>query len=79
MKKTRDVVKLRRWCESCGFQMHVSMYQRWAVGVSLEALAAYPRYITPGFKPFDPIRLAKETEEMHESIRISTPRASTGE
>lgn len=24
----------------------------------------YPRFVTPGFEPFDPVRLAKETEEI---------------
>lgn len=27
-------------------------------------LGTYPRYITPGFKPFDPVQLARETEEI---------------
>jgi len=27
-------------------------------------LGAYPRYITPGFEPFDPVRLARKTEEI---------------
>jgi uncharacterized Fe-S cluster-containing radical SAM superfamily protein len=27
-------------------------------------LGTYPRYIKPGFKPFDPIHLARETEEI---------------
>ncbi|MFQ6075498.1 MAG: radical SAM protein [Candidatus Bathyarchaeia archaeon] len=27
-------------------------------------LKSYPRYITPGFRPFDPVELARETERM---------------
>jgi len=27
-------------------------------------LGTYPRYITPGFEPFDPVRLARKTEEI---------------
>ena len=27
-------------------------------------MGTYPRYITPGFEPFDPVQLARETEEI---------------
>jgi uncharacterized Fe-S cluster-containing radical SAM superfamily protein len=27
-------------------------------------LGSYPRYVTPGFQPFDPVQLARETEEI---------------
>jgi len=30
----------------------------------LEAGSEYPRYVTPGFKPFDPVKLAKVTEKI---------------
>ena len=29
----------------------------------------YPRYVTPGFKPFDPVKLARKTEEIVTRIR----------
>jgi uncharacterized Fe-S cluster-containing radical SAM superfamily protein len=38
----------------------------------LKAFRRYPRYVTPNFKPFDPVELAKETE------RIVTRRGSHG-
>jgi len=27
-------------------------------------MKAYPRYLTPGFEPFDPVELARETEKI---------------
>ena len=35
----------------------------------LETGSEYPRYVTPGFKPFDPVKLAKETEKIVTRIR----------
>jgi len=28
------------------------------------SLKSYPRYLKPGFKPFDPLELAKQTEQI---------------
>jgi len=35
----------------------------------LESGSEYPRYVTPGFKPFDPVKLAKETEKIVTRIK----------